>query len=377
MRTLRSLITVASLVTLVLAISFTNGIRTAAQTSSQFPPGLVAWWPADGNALDVMGSNNGTLLNGTTFAAGKVGQAFNLDGIDDIVDLGPNNIIGSGNAPFTVAMWIYPTRIPTGWYYFTIRLKQDAQFFIAFTQDFFGAPGGLVGGVFRAEAHQWFTPIDHASLVNQWTHVAVIYNGGNKADASSFAIFFNGVQLPIGSIDLGPVGGDCNDNALGGDAGLSCLGDNGPGNTRFQGLIDEVQIYNRALSPAEVQSIVNLGTVIYTFSGFFQPVDNPPVLNVIKAGRGIAVKFSLSGNQGLNIFATGYPKSQQITCDTAVSIDDIEETDTVGSSGLTYDPLADQYIYHWKTNATWTGTCRQLIVRLNDGTDHVANFKFK
>jgi len=58
-------------------------------------------------------------------------------------------------------------------------------------------------------------------------------------------------------------------------------------------------------------------------------------------------------------------------------IDDIEETDTVGSSGLTYDPLTDQYIYHWKTNATWTGTCRQLIVRLNDGTDHVANFKFK
>lgn|SRR3990172_186482 len=137
MRTLRSLITVASLVALVLAISLSNGVRTAAQTSSQFPAGLVAWWPADGNALDVVGSNNGTLLNGTTFALGKVSQAFSLDGVDDIIDLGANNIIGSGNMPFSVAMWIYPTSVPeTGFYYFTIRLKQDTQFFIAFTNDF-------------------------------------------------------------------------------------------------------------------------------------------------------------------------------------------------------------------------------------------------
>jgi HYR domain len=118
-------------------------------------------------------------------------------------------------------------------------------------------------------------------------------------------------------------------------------------------------------------------TLTYNFSGFFQPVDNPPVLNVVKAGRGIAVKFSLGGNQGLNIFAAGYPKSQQINCDTATALDDVEETVTVGSSSLSYDSTADQYTYIWKTNTTWTGTCRQLVVRLNDDTDHVANFKFK
>src|SRR5205085_2496965 len=49
--------------------------------------------------------------------------------------------------------------------------------------------------------------------------------------------------------------------------------------------------------------------VVYPFSGFFQPVDNTPTLNVVKAGSGIPVKFSLSGNLGLNILLAGYPQS--------------------------------------------------------------------
>src|SRR5207237_6662926 len=43
-------------------------------------------------------------------------------------------------------------------------------------------------------------------------------------------------------------------------------------------------------------------TVLYDFTGFFSPVGNPPVLNAVNAGRAIPVKFSLSGNKGLDIF---------------------------------------------------------------------------
>ncbi|MDP2949524.1 MAG: PxKF domain-containing protein [Chloroflexota bacterium] len=117
--------------------------------------------------------------------------------------------------------------------------------------------------------------------------------------------------------------------------------------------------------------------LVYSFSGFFRPVDNPPVLNSVKAGSGMPVKFSLGGDQGLDIFATGYPRSQRINCDMSTLLDAIEETVTAGSSSLSYDPIADQYVYVWKTDKAWASTCRQLIVRLNDGTDHVANFKFK
>jgi len=112
------------------------------------------------------------------------------------------------------------------------------------------------------------------------------------------------------------------------------------------------------------------------FYGFFQPVDNLPTLNVVRAGSAIPVKFSLNGDQGLDIFAAGYPSSGSIDCDTGVPQDAIEVTVTAGNSSLSYNAATDTYTYTWKTDRAWTG-CRQLVVRLNDGTDHVVNFKFK
>src|SRR5262249_9553047 len=105
--------------------------------------------------------------------------------------------------------------------------------------------------------------------------------------------------------------------------------------------------------------------------------DNPPVINSANAGSAIPIKFSLGGDYGLNIFATGYPVSQQIACVGSASTSEIEQTVTAGSSSLSYDAAAEQYIYVWKTEKSWEGTCRKLIVKLNDGSDHVAFFKFK
>jgi hypothetical protein len=114
-----------------------------------------------------------------------------------------------------------------------------------------------------------------------------------------------------------------------------------------------------------------------TFTGFFPPVDNPPVSNVVNAGRAIPVKFSLGGDHGLDIFAAGYPQSQQVSCTDGSPLDTVEETVTAGSSSLSYDPTVDQYTYVWKTASAWAGTCRKLVVRLSDDTDHIAYFKFK
>lgn len=118
-------------------------------------------------------------------------------------------------------------------------------------------------------------------------------------------------------------------------------------------------------------------TVQYNFAGFFQPVDNLPALNVVQAGRAIPVKFSLSGDKGLGIFAPGSPSSGPIACNSSDPAVDLEETVTAGGSSLSYDPSSDRYIYVWKTDAAWAGTCRQLVLELNDGSIHRANFKFK
>ena len=118
--------------------------------------------------------------------------------------------------------------------------------------------------------------------------------------------------------------------------------------------------------------------VMYSWTGFFQPVDNMPTVNSVKAGSAIAVKFGLGGNQGLSIFATGYPVSRLIVCDSSAPLDEVElPTITAGGSGLTFDPASGQYSYVWKTDKSWALTCRQLVVKLVDGTEHVANFKLK
>ena len=74
------------------------------------PSGLVSWWQAEGNALDSADGNNGTLQNGATIVAGKVGQAFSLDGVDDVVLVpdAPNLRFGP-TSPMTLDMWVFRT----------------------------------------------------------------------------------------------------------------------------------------------------------------------------------------------------------------------------------------------------------------------------
>jgi predicted extracellular nuclease len=115
----------------------------------------------------------------------------------------------------------------------------------------------------------------------------------------------------------------------------------------------------------------------YAFNGFFSPVDNRPTFNVVKAGSNVPVKFSLGGNFGLDIFADGFPKSQEIPCNTNGDTDGIEETGSPGGSSLQYHAASDTYQYNWKTKKAWSGTCRQLVLRFNDGTTRRANFQFK
>jgi uncharacterized repeat protein (TIGR01451 family) len=116
-------------------------------------------------------------------------------------------------------------------------------------------------------------------------------------------------------------------------------------------------------------------TVLYNFTGFFSPVSNIPTLNKANGGQNIPLKFSLSGNKGLAIFAAGYPASQQVSCSDSAPVNNLEEAESPGSNTLTYSP--DQYHFNWKTEKSWGGTCRVLVIKLNDGSTHTALFKFK
>jgi hypothetical protein len=116
--------------------------------------------------------------------------------------------------------------------------------------------------------------------------------------------------------------------------------------------------------------------VVYNWDGFFRPVENDGVVNQVKAGSAIPVKFRLNGYWGLNIFFNGYPRWMATSCTNWETTIAVDETVTAGSSSLSYDATADQYVYVWKTDKAWAGSCRLLNVTLSDGTQHWAKFRF-
>jgi hypothetical protein len=115
-------------------------------------------------------------------------------------------------------------------------------------------------------------------------------------------------------------------------------------------------------------------TVIFNWAGFFPPIANLNTLNMAQSGSSIPIKFSLGGDHGMNILAAGYPTWQKIACSTGAPIDGSVQAVIIAAS---YDPQVGQYVFVAKTDKSWKGTCRQLVVELIDGTTHLANFKFK
>ena len=107
------------------------------------------------------------------------------------------------------------------------------------------------------------------------------------------------------------------------------------------------------------------------FTGFFSPVKAVPAFTPAKAGQTIPLKFSLDGDRGLDIFASG-PTVTPVSCQ------DLAPTGpAVAATGkLHYDPTAGQYIYTWQTDKSWAGSCAKLSFLLVDGSTHEALFHF-
>ncbi len=114
----------------------------------------------------------------------------------------------------------------------------------------------------------------------------------------------------------------------------------------------------------------------FAWEGFFEPVDNNAV-NDVNAGRTIPLKFSLGGDRGLNVLATGSPASVKVNCTTGAPLGNPEPTATPGNSSLAYDASSRRYHYGWKTEKAWAGQCRLLKLTLADGSEHTATFRFR
>jgi hypothetical protein len=120
-------------------------------------------------------------------------------------------------------------------------------------------------------------------------------------------------------------------------------------------------------------------SVRYGFVGFFQPVDNLPVLNSLKAGTTVPLKWKLqtaTGQEITTLEAVTSVTSKPIKCPAATT-DPVESIVPAALTPLKYDPVVKQYVYTWTTAKAWAGTCRELFVGFRDGTYKSARFQLK
>ena len=237
-------------------------VSSHAQGCATAPAGLVAWWQAEDNAYDSIGNNNGTLINGTSFTNGEVGQAFNLNGVNNfvLVNAGPNLTTGLQNG-FTFESWINPTTVTSVVELFEYERAlatgngADVGVLFAIHNQ---APDGTSGPCLYANivdassAHVIASPVGLLTA-GSWQHVALTYD---KASGLA-AIYINGTnvaQANLGSFT--PLTGFTN-LLLGARTTFGSVAN--PPNA-YSGLMDETGFYNRALSSNEIAGIYLAGS---------------------------------------------------------------------------------------------------------------------
>ncbi len=238
------------------------------------PPGLVSWWPGESNATDIVSGNNGTLKGNATFGAGKVNQAFVFDGNGDGVVVGNPTNLQLQN--FTIEAWV----------------KRNNT-----TQASINAGGGVVFGyghggyaLIMADNGLVFLGSPDISFVQGvqavsglvFHHVAVTKNGSNVVfyvdGVADPAVIYNAVFQATTPAAIGARG----DNLA----------------NSFLGEIDEVSVYNRALTASEIQSIYNAGSDGKCV-GAPPVIGGQPASQTVPAGTNVTFSVSAAGSAPL------------------------------------------------------------------------------
>ncbi len=225
------------------AAIYTAGERGICHDCVAPPSDLVSWWRGDGNPFDNAGGNDGTLQNGAAYAAGLVGQALSLPTGNDFVEVPHDDTLSFGATdPMSISLWAY-------------RATDDPlQHILSKRYDCTGTPwnyqmwwhsgsdalciGSMSGNV--------CTTADKLPL-QTWTHLAVSFDG------SEVTISVNGAPEITESFVLGS---DDNTPPL----RFGSVADCDELDQGFRGLLDEIELYGRALSRDEVRAIYRAGS---------------------------------------------------------------------------------------------------------------------
>jgi hypothetical protein len=217
------------------------------------PPGLVSWWTGDDTFADLVGENDGVAQGVVGFAPGMVGQAFSFTG-DGFVTVADNPTLDFTTG-LTIEFWFSYTNADDFRGLIAKRSDGIANFGINVRSDFglglyFNDPNvanvGDDGGTF--EVLRAPLPLPTA---NEFHHFAGTYE--QTADGVRLSIYIDGVLVDQ-AVLAGNLTAALNDTPV-------TIGASTPdGTERFLGLLDEVSLYNRPLTAAEILSIFEAGS---------------------------------------------------------------------------------------------------------------------
>ncbi len=221
----------------ILTIIILN-LPAAAQCSAE-SSGIVSWWSGEDNANDIVGTNNGVLIGGASYAPGQVGQAFLFDGSSGYVSIPDSQSLDSFVTNITIELWIMVNQTTPNGDWRGIVTKGNSSWRLQ---------GKNGSGTVNFAANGVSTDLSCNKNINDnnWHHIAAVYDGTNiniyvdgLLDATKPAtglIFQNNDPVYLGANPEAPYP------------------------YFFNGLLDEVTLYNRALSSEEIQNIYIAGT---------------------------------------------------------------------------------------------------------------------
>jgi len=203
--------------------------------------GVVSWWRFEGNARDEIGNNHGTLQGDVNFVEGKFGKAGSFITTSDQIEISDDSSLDIVNE-ITISAWVYPKSIHNGYAVHPIKKwssPSDANFVLYYFGNGTGPTGQIVffanatqSGVYVWKTISEYYPVD----LNTWHHVLLSYKSTEGGQ-----LYING--NPVGILRGG---GDLITNNVN-----LYLG-------RLNGSLDEVMIFNRALTENEVKALYNL-----------------------------------------------------------------------------------------------------------------------
>lgn len=251
-----SLVFILSLILMLCVGTMPISTVSAALTCAIPPTGLAAWWTGDGTTADRVNGNDGALVDGASYAAGFIDQAFVLDGSDDHIAIPDSPTLSVGS--MTLDAWVFPDTIGNyqaiaSQYYFDDRsgLVVDDSWLL------YMEPGGYLSFYVygpSSASHRGVITTDPVLIAGTWQFVAATFD----LQSQDMFIYVNGVPVATvpqpGSTTLSSVN-DSNAPLLIGanyTRGLELFWD---------GALDEVELTPRALTESELNTIYQAGSV--------------------------------------------------------------------------------------------------------------------